>query len=114
MSASVLSVAQYPEITPPTVRVSASYPGASAEVVENSVTVPLEQQINGVEGMLYMSSNSANDGSCSITVTFEVGYDQNIAAVDVQNRVAVAIPQLPEEVQRTGITCAACRPPPSW
>ena len=99
-----LPVAQFPAITPPTVRVTASYPGASAEVVENSVTVPLEQQINGVEGMLYMSSNSANDGSCAITVTFEVGYDQNIAAVDVQNRVAVAIPQLPEEVQRTGVT----------
>ena len=100
----LLPVAQFPRITPPTVRVSASYPGASAEVVENSVTVPLEQQINGVEGMLYMASNSANDGSCSITVTFEVGYDLNIAAVDVQNRVAVALPQLPDEVQRSGIT----------
>jgi hydrophobe/amphiphile efflux-1 (HAE1) family protein len=99
-----LPVAQFPHITPPTVRVTASYPGASAEVVENSVTVPLEQQINGVEGMLYMSSNSANDGSCTITVTFEVGYDLNIAAVDVQNRVAVAVPQLPEEVNRTGVT----------
>ena len=99
-----LPVAQYPAITPPTVRVTASYPGASAEVVENSVTVPLEQQINGVEGMLYMSSNSANDGSSTITVTFEVGYDQNIAAVDVQNRIAVALPQLPEEVQRSGLT----------
>jgi hydrophobe/amphiphile efflux-1 (HAE1) family protein len=73
-------------------------------VVENSVTIPLEQQINGVEGMLYMSSNSANDGSSTITVTFEVGYDQNIAAVDVQNRIAVALPQLPDEVQRTGVT----------
>ncbi|HKC51888.1 MAG TPA: efflux RND transporter permease subunit, partial [Myxococcota bacterium] len=99
-----LPVAQFPRITPPTVRVTASYPGASAEVVENSVTVPLEQQINGVEGMLYMSSNSANDGSSAITVTFEVGYDLNIAAVDVQNRVAVALPQLPEEVQRSGLT----------
>ncbi|HTO54186.1 MAG TPA: multidrug efflux RND transporter permease subunit [Myxococcota bacterium] len=99
-----LPVAQFPRITPPTVRVSASYPGASAEVVENSVTVPLEQQINGVEGMLYMSSNSSNDGSSAITVTFEVGYDLNIAAVDVQNRVAVALPQLPEEVQRAGLT----------
>jgi len=99
-----LPVAQFPRITPPTVRVTASYPGASAEVVENSVTVPLEQQINGVEGMLYMNSTSANDGSCAITVTFEVGYDLNIAAVDVQNRVAVALPQLPEEVQRSGVT----------
>ena len=100
----LLPVAQFPHITPPTVRVSASYPGASAPVVENSVTIPLEQQINGVEGMLYMSSNSANDGSSTIVVTFEVGYDQNIAAVDVQNRIAVALPQLPEEVQRSGIT----------
>ncbi len=99
-----LPVAQFPHITPPTVRVTASYPGASAEVVENSVTVPLEQQINGVEGMLYMSSNSANDGSSTIIVTFEVGYDLNIAAVDVQNRVAVALPQMPEEVQRSGVT----------
>ncbi|MGH9884531.1 MAG: efflux RND transporter permease subunit, partial [bacterium] len=104
VSIPLLPVAQYPQISPPTVRVTASYPGASAEVVENSVTVPLEQQINGVEGMLYISSNSANDGSSTITVTFEVGYDQNIAAVDVQNRIAVALPQLPEEVQRSGLT----------
>jgi multidrug efflux pump len=110
VSLPLLPVAQYPHITPPTVRVSASYPGASAEVVENSVTIPLEQQINGVEGMLYMSSNSANDGSSSITVTFEVGYDQNIAAVDVQNRIAVALPQLPEEVQRAASRCAGSPP----
>src|SRR5262245_45595369 len=104
VSLPLLPVGQFPHITPPTVRVSASYPGASAEVVEKSVTIPLEQQINGVEGMLYMSSSSSNDGSSSIIVTFEVGYDQNIAAVDVQNRIAVALPQLPEEVQRGGIT----------
>jgi hydrophobe/amphiphile efflux-1 (HAE1) family protein len=104
VSLPLLPVAQFPHITPPTVRISASYPGANAEVVEKSVTTPLEQQINGVEGMLYMSSSSANDGSSSIIVTFEVGYDQNIAAVDVQNRIAVALPQLPEEVQRAGIT----------
>jgi hydrophobe/amphiphile efflux-1 (HAE1) family protein len=104
VSIPLLPVAQFPHIAPPTVRVQASYPGASAEVVEKSVTIPLEQQINGVEGMLYMSSNSANDGSSTIIVTFEVGYDQNIAAVDVQNRIAVALPQLPDEVQRTGVT----------
>jgi hydrophobe/amphiphile efflux-1 (HAE1) family protein len=103
VSLPLLPVGQFPHITPPTVRVSASYPGASAEVVEKSVTIPLEQQINGVEGMLYMSSSSSNDGSSSIIVTFEVGYDQNIAAVDVQNRIAVALPQLPEEVQRAGV-----------
>jgi len=104
VSLPLLPVGQFPHITPPTVRVSASYPGASAEVVEKSVTIPLEQQINGVEGMLYMSSSSSNDGSSTIIVTFEVGYDQNIAAVDVQNRIAVALPQLPEEVQRGGVT----------
>ena len=104
VSLPLLPVAQFPHITPPTVRVSASYPGANAEVVENSVTIPLEQQINGVEGMLYMSSNSGSDGSSTIIVTFDVGYDQNIAAVDVQNRIAVALPQLPEEVQRAGVT----------
>jgi hydrophobe/amphiphile efflux-1 (HAE1) family protein len=100
----LLPIAQYPQITPPTVQVSAVYTGASAEVVENSVTTPIEQQVNGVEGMMYMSSNSSNDGSMVLTVTFEVGYDQNIAAVDTQNRVALAQPQLPEEVQRQGIS----------
>ena len=72
-------------------------------MVESSVTVPIEQQVNGVEGMMYMASNSSNDGSMSATVTFEVGYDLNIAAVDVQNRVQIAQPQLPEEVQRQGV-----------
>jgi hydrophobe/amphiphile efflux-1 (HAE1) family protein len=99
----LLPIAQFPPITPPTVQISASYTGASAEVVESSVTVPIEQQVNGVEGMMYMASNSSNDGSMSATVTFEVGYDLNIAAVDVQNRVQIAQPQLPEEVQRQGV-----------
>src|SRR5262245_11205413 len=104
VSLPLLPVALYPHITPPTVRVTASYPGASAEVVAYIVTIPLEQQINGVVCMLYMSSTSSNDGTSSIIVTFDVGYDQNIAAVDVQNRVAVAQPQLPEELQRSGVT----------
>ncbi len=99
----LLPIAQFPPITPPTVQIAATYTGASAEVVESSVTVPIEQQVNGVEGMMYMSSNSSNDGSMSATVTFEVGYDLNIAAVDVQNRVQIAQPQLPEEVQREGV-----------
>ena len=85
-----LPVAEFPPIAPPTVQVSASYTGANAEVVEAAVTTPLEEQINGVEGMTYMSSNSANDGSSTITVTFEIGYDLDIAAVDVLNRVETA------------------------
>src|SRR6202045_2809592 len=82
-----LPVAQLPEVTPPQVVVTANYPGASAEVVADTVTTPLEQQINGVQGMEYMSSYSANDGSSTITITFNVGYPLDIAAVDVQNRV---------------------------
>lgn len=100
----LLPVAQFPQIAPPVVQVTATYTGASASVVENTVTRPLEQQINGVEGMMYMTSSSSNDGSCTINVTFKVGYDLNIAAVDVQNRVAIAQPQLPEDVVRIGIT----------
>ncbi|NCC26094.1 MAG: hydrophobe/amphiphile efflux-1 family RND transporter, partial [Deltaproteobacteria bacterium] len=100
----LLPIAQFPEIAPPTVQVRATYTGASAEVVEQSVTSPLEEQINGVEGMMYMTSTSASDGSSTINVTFEVGYDLNIAAVDVQNRVSMATSQLPEDVVRMGVT----------
>ena len=99
-----LPVAEFPPIAPPTIQVSATYTGANAEVVEAAVTTPLEEQINGVEGMTYMSSNSANDGSSTITVTFEIGYDLDIAAVDVLNRVETARAQLPEEVVRAGIS----------
>ena len=83
----LLPVSQFPDITPPQVVVSAIYPGASAQVVADTVTTPLEQQINGVQGMTYMSSSSSNDGSSTITITFDVGYPLSIAAVDVQNRV---------------------------
>jgi len=100
----VLPIAQFPTVVPPTVQVSAVYNGADAVTVAEAVTTPLEQQINGVEGMLYMSSNSTNTGQSIITVTFEVGYDLNIAAVDVQNRAQQAFPQLPQEVQQLGIT----------
>ena len=99
-----LPVAQLPEVAPPQVVVTTSYPGASAEVVANTVTTPLEQQINGVEGMAYMSSVSADDGSSTITITFNVGYPIDIAAVDVQNRVSQAAPQLPAIVNQAGIT----------
>jgi hydrophobe/amphiphile efflux-1 (HAE1) family protein len=100
----LLPVSQFPDITPPQVVVSAVYPGASAQVVADTVTTPLEQQINGVQGMAYMSSTSSNDGSATITITFDVGYPLNIAAVDVQNRVSQAAPQLPPIVNQAGIT----------
>ena len=98
-----LPVAQFPDITPPTVQVSASYPGADAQTVANTVGVPIEQQVNGVEGMLYMSSNSSSDGSYSLTITFENGVDQDMAAVKVQNRVSLAEPTLPSSVQQQGV-----------
>ena len=100
----LLPIAQFPQITPPTVKVQATYTGANAEVVEKTVTTPIEEQINGVEGMTYMSSISSSDGTSNITVTFDVGYDLDIAAVDVQNRVTMAQPQVPDDVRKYGIT----------
>ncbi|RWM24078.1 MAG: multidrug efflux RND transporter permease subunit [Mesorhizobium sp.] len=100
----LLPVSQFPDITPPQVVVSANYPGASAQVVADTVTTPLEQQINGVQGMTYMSSSSSNDGSSTITITFEVGYDLSTAAVDVQNRVSQAASSLPAIVNQGGVT----------
>src|SRR5829696_2905819 len=99
-----LPIAQYPDITPPTVEVSAIYPGANAEVVANTVAAPIEQQVNGVEGMMYMSSQCTNDGSYSLTITFQNGVDLNIAQVLVQNRVALAQPILPDLVKRRGVS----------
>jgi multidrug efflux pump len=100
----------YPNITPPTVQVTASYPGANAVVVANTVAAPIEQQVNGVERMLYMSSQSTNDGSYILTVTFEIGTDVNIAQVLVQNRVALAQPQLPAQVQLIGVNTKKSSP----
>jgi hydrophobe/amphiphile efflux-1 (HAE1) family protein len=99
----VLPVAQYPEIVPPTVQVTTSYPGASADVVAQTVATPLEQEINGVENMLYMSSQSTGDGKLTITVTFSIGTDLNVAQMLTQNRVQDALPRLPEDVQRLGV-----------
>ncbi|HRN57697.1 MAG TPA: efflux RND transporter permease subunit, partial [Agriterribacter sp.] len=98
-----LPISQYPEIAPPTVVVSTSYQGANADVVLNSVVIPLEEQINGVEGMTYMTSSSGNDGTARITVNFKLGIDPDMASVNVQNRVALATPLLPQEVTRSGV-----------
>jgi HAE1 family hydrophobic/amphiphilic exporter-1 len=99
-----LPVSLYPDLAPPQVVVTSNYVGADSEVVESAVTIPLEQQINGVEGMQYISSTSSNDGTSAITVTFRTGYNLDIGAVDVQNRVAAAQGRLPQAVNNTGIT----------
>ena len=104
IAAGLLPVAEYPEITPPTVRVTANYPGANAQVVADTVAAPIEQQVVGVEGMLYMSSQSNNDGTYTLDVTFEIGTDVNMAQVLVQNRVAIAEPTLPDVVRAIGVT----------
>jgi multidrug efflux pump len=105
-----LPIAQYPQIAPPTVTVSATYPGANAETVARTVATPIEEQINGVENMLYMSSQSTNTGNLNLTVTFKVGTNLDVAQVQVQNRVAIAQPQLPPEVQQQGITVKKASP----
>jgi hydrophobe/amphiphile efflux-1 (HAE1) family protein len=99
-----LPIAQFPQIVPPTVQVKTSYTGGSAEVVAQAVTSPIEEQLNGVEGMIYMDSTSSSDGSSTIRVYFEQGYDLDLAAVDVQNRVALAIPILPDVVKQKGVS----------
>src|SRR5437868_5260397 len=99
-----LPVEQYPKITPPTVQVVTNYPGANAQVLSDTVASPIEQEVNGVEGMLYMSSTCSSSGTYTLTVTFEVGTDLDKAQVLIKNRVAIAEPRLPQEVQRQGIT----------
>ena len=99
-----LPIAQYPQITLPTIRVSGFYPGASAGVVEESIALPIEEQVNGIEGMLYMSSSSSGDGAYNLDVTFGLGVNADIAAVQVQNRASQANARLPAEVINAGIT----------
>ncbi|HUU67176.1 MAG TPA: multidrug efflux RND transporter permease subunit [Methyloceanibacter sp.] len=98
-----LPIAQYPDIAPPSIQVTASYPGASAEIVANTVATPIEQEVNGVDDMIYMTSQSTSDGSMALTVTFKLGTDLDTAQVLVQNRVAIATPRLPEEVRSLGV-----------
>jgi hydrophobe/amphiphile efflux-1 (HAE1) family protein len=103
LSITSLPIGQYPDITPPTVSVSGNYTGADALTVEQTVATPVEVQVNGVPGMTYLQSNSSSNGQMSMTVNFDVGTDINIAALDVQNRVGIALPTLPQEVQRLGM-----------
>jgi hydrophobe/amphiphile efflux-1 (HAE1) family protein len=110
VSFSRLPIAQYPEIAPPIIYVSGQYPGASAEVVASTVVTPIEEQINGVENMLYMSSNSTADGRFSIQVSFDLGTNLDIAQVQVQNRVAIAQPRLPADVRNIGVTVTKASP----
>src|SRR5690606_27029261 len=99
----VLPITEYPEIAPPTVQISANYPGANAQTVLESVIIPIEEQVNGVEGMDYITSTATNTGQATINVLFKQGVDPDIATVNVQNRVARATPLLPAEVNRTGV-----------
>jgi HAE1 family hydrophobic/amphiphilic exporter-1 len=110
VSIPTLPISLYPALAPPQVTVTSNYVGANASVVESAVTTPLEQQINGVEGMHYITSTSSNDGTSNINVVFRTGYDLNIAAVDVQNRVATAQGRLPQEIKNTGVTITKANP----
>ena len=100
ISMSILPIAQYPDITPPAVSISGSFTGADAQTVEQTTTTAIETQVNGTPGMTYIASNSTSSGQSGITVNFEIGTDVNIASLDVQNRVSVALPALPDAVKR--------------
>src|SRR3954464_4272099 len=104
MAIPTLPIAQFPELAPPSVQVAAFYNGANAETVETAVTIPLEQAINGVEGMQYLTSTSGNDGSSNITITFDLSRNLDVAAVDVQNRISQAEGRLPNEVKQVGLS----------
>src|SRR5207245_6505479 len=110
VSCALLPVAQYPGIAPPVINVQVQYPGATSDVVATTVVAPIEDQINGVENMLYVSSNSTADGRFTIAVTFDIGTNLDTAQVQVQNRVAVAQPRLPPEVRQIGVTVSKASP----
>src|SRR3981081_3888525 len=110
ISLPLLPVSEYPEVVPPTVVVKASYPGANPEVIAETLAAPLEQSINGVENMLYQSSQATADGIMTLTITFKLGSDVDKAQVLVQNRVAQALPKLPQEVQRLGVVTNKASP----
>src|SRR5438045_277737 len=103
IASQVLPIAQYPEISPPTVTITANYPGASAETLAKTVAAPIEEQLSGVENLVYFASSAASNGALTITATFEVGADVNKAVIDVNNRIAIALPRLPEDVRRNGV-----------
>src|SRR5580700_88281 len=105
-----LPIAQYPDVTPPTVLVTASYPGANADTVRDTVAAPIEEQVSGVEGMMYMSSRCTNDGAYNLVVTFNLGTNSDMAQVLVQNRVSLALPVIPQLVQNEGITVKKISP----
>src|SRR5499427_5345387 len=105
-----LPISEYPEVVPPTVVVQATYPGANPKTIADTVAAPLEQAINGVEGSLYMFSQSTGDGVMTLTVTFKLGTDVDLAQVKVQNRVAQVLPKLPDEVRRIGVTTLKSSP----
>ncbi len=106
----VLPLSLYPPISPPTVSVDCNYPGASAQVVSETVATPIEQQVNGVENMMYMSSQCTNDGTYNLTVTFKHGMNLNMAQVLVQNRVVLAAPMLPDVIKQTGVNVKKMSP----
>src|SRR3974377_571794 len=106
-----LPVAQYPDVTPPTVLVTAVYPGANATTVRDTVAAPIEEQVSGVEGMLYMNSTCTNDGAYNLVVTFKMGTNSDMAQVLVQNRVSLALPVIPALVQNEGISAKKSSPP---
>src|SRR5271168_4860762 len=110
VAVSTLPIAQYPDVAPPTVQVTASYPGANALTVRDTVAAPIEEQVSGVEGMMYMSSQSTNDGTYNLTVTFKLGFDSDMAQVLVQNRVSLALPVIPALVQTEGINVRKMSP----
>src|SRR5476649_206033 len=103
LAITTLPIGQYPEITPPTVQITTTYNGADAQTVEQTVATPIEVQVNGTPGMTYLQSNSTSNGQMTMTANFEVGTDINVATLDVQNRVSIATPALPQEVQRLGV-----------